>query len=115
MFGVQSIVARLFDALVVVLAAAAASHVRFDDDTLGRSDAMVVPFVAMLTLAVFPAFQVYQSWRGRSWIAMISRISAAWVAVQAGNLVLLFAMHRVDHVSRLWFVYWTRSRDADSS
>ncbi|CAI8694398.1 undecaprenyl-phosphate glucose phosphotransferase [Burkholderia pyrrocinia] len=107
MFGFQSIIARLLDALVVVLGAAAASHVRFDDDTLGRPDAMVVPFVAMLTLAVFPACQVYQSWRGRSWIAMISRISAAWVAVQACNLVLLFAMHRADQVSRLWFVYWT--------
>ena len=94
MFGVQSMVARVLDAVVVVAAAAVASHVRFADDTLGRSDAMVVPFVVMLTLAVFPALQVYQSWRGRSWIAMISRISAAWIAVQACNLVLLFALHR---------------------
>ncbi|MFP3561450.1 undecaprenyl-phosphate glucose phosphotransferase, partial [Paraburkholderia sp. SIMBA_049] len=53
------------------------------------------------------ALQVYQSWRGRSWIAMISRISAAWIAVQACNLVLLFAVHRADQVSRLWFAYWT--------
>ncbi|HDR9202350.1 undecaprenyl-phosphate glucose phosphotransferase [Burkholderia vietnamiensis] len=107
MFGVQSMVARVLDAAVVVAAAAVASHVRFADDTLGRSDAMVVPFVVMLTLAVFPALQVYQSWRGRSWIAMISRISAAWIAVQACNLVLLFALHRADQVSRLWFAYWT--------
>ena len=34
-------------------------------------------------------------------------MSLAWLIVQACALVLMFSLHRLDYVSRLWFAYWT--------
>ncbi|WP_106279169.1 undecaprenyl-phosphate glucose phosphotransferase [Paraburkholderia sp. BL25I1N1] len=107
MIGIRSIVARILDGLVVVIGAIVASDVRLDSNALERPDFMLVSFVTMFTLVAFPAFQIYVSWRGRSSIAMISQVCFAWISVQAASLVLLFMMHRTDHVSRLWFAYWT--------
>jgi Undecaprenyl-phosphate glucose phosphotransferase len=66
-----------------------------------------VPFSAAFSLALFPGFGVYESWRGRSKLVLASRVSLAWVVVQACALVLMFSLHRLDDVSRLWFTYWT--------
>lgn len=107
MFGIQSIVARALDVVMVIVGAIAASHIRFESNTLARPDFLLIAFVAMLTLGAFPAFHIYQSWRGRSSIAIVSQISVAWISVQAASLVLLFVTHRADQVSRLWFIYWT--------
>ena len=35
------------------------------------------------------------------------QVSLAWLIVQACALVLMFSLHRIDFVSRLWFAYWT--------
>ncbi len=107
MVVVRSVVARILDVLVVVTGAIVASDARPASNALAQPDFMLVSFVAMFTLAAFPKFQIYVSWRGRSSIAMISQVCFAWISVQTASLVLLFMIHRTDHVSRLWFAYWT--------
>ena len=56
---------------------------------------------------MFPAFGVYESWRGRSKLALAGQVSLAWLIVQVCALVLMYSLHRIDFVSRLWFSYWT--------
>ncbi|KAH0441296.1 hypothetical protein KCU90_g2444, partial [Aureobasidium melanogenum] len=64
-------------------------------------------FSAAFALAIFPAFGVYESWRGRSKLSLAGQASLAWLMVQGSALVLMYSLHRTDFVSRLWFSYWT--------
>ncbi|WP_233828405.1 undecaprenyl-phosphate glucose phosphotransferase [Paraburkholderia sp. ZP32-5] len=103
----QDLLARIFDVLLVLLGATVASQIRFD--YLGQSGFywVLVMFSAAFALAIFPAFGVYESWRGRSKLALAGQVSLAWLIVQACALVLMYSLHRSDFVSRLWFSYWT--------
>ena len=49
-----------------------------------------VAFSAAFALALFPAFGVYESWRGRSKIALVGQVSLAWLTVQSCALVLMY-------------------------
>lgn len=109
MRDLQGLLARLFDVAMVLCGAALAVRFRFDDIAgHSYSDAFVV-FAAAFALTVFPSFGVYESWRGRSKIRLVSQVSCAWLVVQGCALVVFFSLHRIDQVSRLWFVYWTAS------
>ncbi|WP_144154288.1 undecaprenyl-phosphate glucose phosphotransferase [Paraburkholderia sp. BCC1885] len=103
----SALAARLVDAVLVVSGAAIASQIRFDDIGQRNIYYAFVAFSAAFALALFPAFGVYQSWRGRSKMGLIGQVSLAWVTVQICALVLMFTLHRSDFVSRLWFAYWT--------
>ena len=99
--------ARLLDVVLVVSGAAIASNIRFDDIGQRNIYYAFVAFAAAFALALFPAFGVYESWRGRSKMGLVGQVSLAWLAVQTCALVLMFTLHRSDFVSRLWFAYWT--------
>jgi len=108
----EALAARLVDVVLVVSGAAIASHIRFDE--IGQSSFYYafVAFAAAFALALFPAFGVYQSWRGRSKMGLVGQVSLAWLTVQTCALVLMFTLHRSDFVSRLWFAYWTGTTGA---
>jgi Undecaprenyl-phosphate glucose phosphotransferase len=108
----ESLAARLLDVVLVLVGAAIASHIRFEDVTQHNIDYAFVAFSAAFALALFPAFGVYVSWRGRSKIGLAGQVSLAWITVQICSLVLMFTVHRSDFVSRLWFAYWTGSTGA---
>jgi Undecaprenyl-phosphate glucose phosphotransferase len=105
----SALAARLVDVTLIVAGAGIASHVRFDE--LGQSNIYIyyafVAFSAAFALALFPAFGVYVSWRGRSKLELIGQVSLAWITVQICALVLMYTLHRSDFVSRLWLAYWT--------
>ncbi|HEY2024685.1 undecaprenyl-phosphate glucose phosphotransferase [Paraburkholderia sp.] len=103
----QDLLARIFDVSLVLLGATVASQIRFD--YIGQSGFywVLVMFSAAFALAIFPAFGVYESWRGRSKLGLAGQVSLAWLIVQAFALVLMYSLHRSDFVSRLWFSYWT--------
>ncbi|MBB5410627.1 Undecaprenyl-phosphate glucose phosphotransferase [Paraburkholderia sp. RAU6.4a] len=103
----QDLLARIFDVALVLAGATVASRIRFD--YLGQSGFYwaLVMFSAAFALAIFPAFGVYESWRGRSKLGLAGQVSLAWLIVQACALVLMYSLHRIDIVSRLWFSYWT--------
>ncbi|RZF24871.1 undecaprenyl-phosphate glucose phosphotransferase [Paraburkholderia sp. UYCP14C] len=107
MRDIQALLARVFDVGMVVGGATVASRIRFD---YFAEPGYYVPFVAFsaaFSLALFPGFGVYESWRGRGKLILACRVSLAWLVVQACALVLMFSLHRLDDVSRLWFAYWT--------
>jgi len=67
-----------------------------------------VLLAAAFALVIFPAFELYQSWRGRSKALLAGQVSLAWLVVQGCALISMYStMHHVDAVSRLWFAYWT--------
>jgi len=107
MRGLQDLWARVFDVGMIVLGALIASRLRFEDVADGRLYWAFVAFSATLSLLVFPTFGVYESWRGRSKRALIRQVAFAWALVQVGDMALMFSLHMVNLVSRLWFGYWT--------
>jgi Undecaprenyl-phosphate glucose phosphotransferase len=107
MRDLQGLLARIFDVAMIFLGAAVASQIRFEYISEHSFFLAFVAFAAAFSLALFPGFGVYQSWRGRSKLALAGQVSLAWLIVQACALVLMFTLHRLDYVSRLWFMYWT--------
>src|SRR6202012_2930131 len=78
---VQDLLARIFDVFLVLLGATVAAQIRFD--YLGQSGFywVLVMFSAAFALAIFPAFGVYESWRGRSQLALACQVSLPGVVV----------------------------------
>jgi Undecaprenyl-phosphate glucose phosphotransferase len=107
MRGMTNLLARMFDVAMIVAGALVASQIRFDDVSQRSFYLAFVAFAAAFSLAVFPALGVYESWRGRSKSALAGQVAMSWLIVQACAMVLMFSLHRIDFVSRLWFVYWT--------
>ncbi|MBN3788783.1 undecaprenyl-phosphate glucose phosphotransferase [Burkholderia sp. Ac-20353] len=107
MLGLQGLLARLLDVVLIVAGSLVASQFRFLSVAENHFDSAVVTFGIAFSLVLFPAFGVYESWRGRSMLRLIGTISLAWLIVQACGIILMFSLHRADVVSRLWFVYWT--------
>jgi FlaA1/EpsC-like NDP-sugar epimerase len=107
MRGITDLLARVFDVAMIVLGAIVASQIRFDDISQRSFYPAFVAFAAALALALFPMFGVYESWRGRSKAALTGRVALSWLIVQVCALALMFSLHRIDFVSRLWLVYWT--------
>ncbi|SAK70677.1 sugar transferase [Caballeronia hypogeia] len=103
----EGLLARLFDVCVIVGGAAVASQIRFEYIEAHTWSVAFVAFAAAFSLALFPGFGVYQSWRGRSKLQLACQVSLGWLVVQGCALVLMFSLHRLDYVSRLWFAYWT--------
>ncbi len=112
MLGLQGLLARLVDVILIVAGALLASHIRFEDLVQTRVDGAFITFSVALALVSFPAFGLYESWRGRSLWRLTGQVSLAWLLVQAGGLVLMFSVHRTDMISRLWFIYWTATSAA---
>ncbi|BAN23922.1 undecaprenyl-phosphate glucose phosphotransferase [Caballeronia insecticola] len=107
MRDLQGLLARLFDVVMIVGGAAVASQIRFEYIEAHAYSIAFVAFAAAFSLALFPGFGVYQSWRGRSKLQLACQVSLGWLVVQGCALALMFSLHRLDYVSRLWFAYWT--------
>ncbi|WP_019449791.1 undecaprenyl-phosphate glucose phosphotransferase [Cupriavidus sp. BIS7] len=75
-----------------------------------RAAAPVNGFLTMLcalaALLVFPAFGIYESWRGRSQAVLALRIGAAWTLVFSAGLLGAFLIHQIASVSRVWSMGW---------
>jgi Undecaprenyl-phosphate glucose phosphotransferase len=104
---ITGLLARLFDVAMITAGALAASQIRFDGGSQRSFYLAFVAFAAAFSLAVFPALGVYQSWRGRSKRVLVGQVALGWLIVQGCAMALMFSLHRIDIVSRLWFVYWT--------
>ena len=105
----STLIARWLDVLFVIAGALIAHAMRFPSASLLLADneRLLTAFNCVLVLLLFPGFGFYETWRGQSLPAMLGRVLAAWLAVAAASLVVLFTLHRVDAVSRLWFGYST--------
>lgn len=99
---------RLIDVLAIEVASQLASYLHFSVP-LAESTPIhtgLVFFCCALAFLLFPQFGLYNSWRGRSMVAMFGRIAASWALVLLIALFFSFLIHHVGLVSRLWVFYW---------
>ncbi|SAK75239.1 sugar transferase [Caballeronia calidae] len=106
-FSLAALLLRIIDTGIVIAGAALAFRIRFEEAQLPEFELALTVFVAAVSLALFPSFGCYQSWRGRSKHRLFSRIALAWLVTQIAGVVLVFMLHRTGSVSRLWAMYWT--------
>ncbi|MBB3257500.1 putative colanic acid biosynthesis UDP-glucose lipid carrier transferase [Paraburkholderia bannensis] len=102
-----SVLARIIDVAAIAagaLLAAALHHGRFV--TLSDPESVALGFNCVLAIWMFPAFGIYQSWRGKSLFVLAARVCAAWIAVECTGILLSFSVHRADSLSRIWLAYW---------
>jgi putative colanic acid biosysnthesis UDP-glucose lipid carrier transferase len=100
--------ARCLDALFVIAGGLLAHWMRFSTPiALTDTERLLIAFNCVLVLLLFPGFGVYETWRGKALPSMLARVGAAWLVVVATGLVLVFTLHRMDALSRLWFGYST--------
>ncbi|WP_059411999.1 undecaprenyl-phosphate glucose phosphotransferase [Cupriavidus basilensis] len=102
---------RFADAAIVAGCGVAVGELLFPHGL--RSAAPVHGFITVLcsvsTLLVFPACGLYNSWRGRSRMALALRTLAAWGAVCMLGLIAAYLMHQSAALSRLWSMSWLLS------
>jgi putative colanic acid biosynthesis UDP-glucose lipid carrier transferase len=63
-------------------------------------------FCCGLAFLLFPQFEVYASWRGRSKLPMFMHVAGAWATVLLIGVVFSFLIHQAGELSRLWIFYW---------
>lgn len=99
--------ARCLDVCLIIAGGLIAHDVRFSSLDFSDIERLLIAFNSALALLLFPAFGVYETWRGKPLAMMLARVTLAWMAVVAAGLLLAFTLHRMDAVSRLWFGYST--------
>ncbi|WP_206001847.1 undecaprenyl-phosphate glucose phosphotransferase [Paraburkholderia aromaticivorans] len=104
---VESVLARMLDALLIALSAALAALLFTPDPGHSILEGAFVALDIAFAVLLLPWFGVYDSWRGRSKWRLSVKPVLGWIAVQALGLAMLFLLHRAASVSRLWCVSWT--------
>jgi len=102
-----SVLARIIDVAAIAggaLIAAALRHAKIVP--LSDAQTIALAFNCLLAVWMFPAFGIYQSWRGKSLYDLFTRLCLAWIAVEAAGILLSFSVHRADVLSRLWLAWW---------
>lgn len=106
----RGLIWRLVDGTLIVVGALCALHFELMAPSAAASsgfDGLLVAFAVALALSVFPACDTDSLTSVRSVFNLISRTIIAWLFVQACGFLMLFVLHRLHLVSRLWFLYWT--------
>ena len=115
-FNGASLLYRLLDAGIVIACGLAATELKFAEDMTGDPPPIhlfLIYLCGLGVVAVFPAFRLYQSWRGRRLADLAARCVAAWATVFALGILISFLMHQAAALSRMWPApgsRWPRSR-----
>ena len=103
-----AIAVRLLDVVVIWLAGFLATLLRFPPDfaTVAPVHHFILYFSCAVALIVLPQFDLYTSWRGRSYLSLTLRLIGAWTLTWLVGILMCYLMHLSDQLSRLWVTYW---------
>ncbi|WP_211947399.1 undecaprenyl-phosphate glucose phosphotransferase [Cupriavidus yeoncheonensis] len=103
-----AIAVRLADVSTIWLAGFLATELRFSPDfaVAAPIHQFIIYFSCVVALIVLPRFDLYTSWRGRSFLSLVARLVAAWSLVWLIGILMSFLMHQAGSLSRLWAAYW---------
>ncbi len=66
----------------------------------------VLYFCCALSVAIFPRFDLYASWRGRSLLLMSGQAALALTVVLSVGVLFAFLIRQLGELSRLWMMLW---------
>lgn len=101
-----SLIFRLLDLAAILLGALAAYWLRFGDLALTPPYQVALALVVLMALAAFPAFGLYQPWRGADLWEELRKVTFAWAMLMASCAVLTYMTKTGALYSRLWFGTW---------
>lgn len=104
--SVVPLVARGLDAIAVVLAGWLAAAIRLDTWVPPEHYLITLLLGALLTLVMFSACGVYESWRGQRLREQIRPMALAWVIVAALLITLATFTKTGALFSRQWMLMW---------
>jgi len=106
--GFINLFSRLVDPLIVAIAAVVAYSIRFSDvDVFLPQDYRFLVLVASFcVIMIFPAFNLYSSWRGQGLAKQARAIILAWLSVVLLMIIILFGLKASADYSRLWLILW---------
>ena len=106
--GIFSLLSRVFDPLMVIVAAYCAYFARFSSIQLeARTDYVTLVVIAFLgVVSIFPLFNLYASWRGQGLARQVQTICMAWAVVVLMLITILFGLKMSADYSRGWLLYW---------
>jgi Undecaprenyl-phosphate glucose phosphotransferase len=111
MLTLNGLLARLLDVALILGGATLGWSIHAGDLIPSASATAVAAstaaFSAAISLALFPAAGAYKARPTRSLATLAGQILFAWLATQIFTLLVMFSIHRVDLVSRVWFGYWS--------
>ncbi len=108
-FNRASYLYRMLDAAIVVICGLAVTEFKFSDEVAidpPQIHLFLIYLCGLGVIALFPAFRLYVSWRGRMLTDLVVRSLAAWATVFALGILISFLMHQSAAVSRMWAATW---------
>ena len=70
--------ARCLDVCLIIAGGLIAHDVRFSSLDFSDIERLLIAFNSALALLLFPAFGVYETWRGKPFAMMLARVTLAW-------------------------------------
>ncbi|OXH87162.1 undecaprenyl-phosphate glucose phosphotransferase, partial [Burkholderia multivorans] len=101
-----SVLARVIDIAMVVAGALIAAALHRGNVWFSDLQRTMVLFDCLLVVVCFPAFGIYQSWRGKRLVGLMGRVAFAWLVVELAGILMSFSFHQSGELSRLWLGYW---------
>ena len=97
---------RFADAIVVVVSGWLAGYIYLGGIPSLPSYTLGLTVAVLLCLVIFPAFGLYQAWRGSSVLDEIRPLTLAWIATLATLTSFAFLTKSGEDFSRGWFLIW---------
>jgi len=102
--------ARITDLISVFVSGLFAYFLRFEQfpdlSIIPNNYYSIIIVSSVLSVLIFPLFNLYDSWRGKSLFNQIRSVFFAWGGVLVGIIILLFLLKSSEDFSRSWFIYW---------
>lgn len=107
-FAGNGVLYRLADAAIIAACGMTTTHwfAQRQQVDIAPIHALLVYLCSFIAIAMFPAFRLYASWRGRSLADLAARSLGAWATVFALGILASFLSHQTEAISRLWAGTW---------
>ncbi|MCF6355828.1 MAG: undecaprenyl-phosphate glucose phosphotransferase [Candidatus Polarisedimenticolaceae bacterium] len=101
-----SYLTRLLDVLSVICGGYIAYFLKFGMNTVVFHYQAAIFVASLFTLIVFPLTGIYRSFRGRTWLQQVQKLSVAWLYVIALLITTVFFTKSSGSYSREWMAVW---------
>ncbi|MGA1865096.1 MAG: undecaprenyl-phosphate glucose phosphotransferase [bacterium] len=105
--SIINIFIRVVDLLMITLIALIVYWLEFYSWKIAYEYQIAIVICLLLTIAIFPLFKLYQSWRGQEGFSIKRAITGAWLFVVLTMFSIAYLTKTEVFISREWFLSWT--------